>query len=756
MKRLLLAIAIGFGSYQAPAETNTSAMAGDWQSTNTWTLKRVPQTGDVVNIHHAVLMSQDADIGDSVSCLWSNNARLVYALKVKEGGSLTLGTNVTLTVRGHVLLNNTLFLQEGAALVFNSENSLETNTNNANYWLSMFSYNTNYAPRITARGSPANPCRLESRPPNRASLMSGELNGITSTNNGLITFLAYDCGIDAEHTVFKGLGSGIYFAWSFRPGAKGGYRLQDCVFDGCGRVVVNGAAAIKVPITSSFERVIWRHSQPRHPDFAVGGYYGILQTGGSTGQFSSCTLRQCDVDLNTLLFDLDGYTIEDCVFRGGAQNPGFTRVPPVFRRNLMRYAYEQNDNLKTPYGLVMEDCLILQDGTNWNPHFQQVVGGTGTAVVRRCLYWLSSTNVLSYDGDGPQLWGPSSTNREANELLIEQCIFMPNGRGPDDANSLSCNLTSGLMTSKHSRVTIRRNTAFSQGAALGETSPSVSGVVKYVKSNLFVGPTNFTGSKMNDYGQGQTNAVAAADADYNAGYRLRQGSCFIATNLTGKGYELLKLGGDLYIGRHDLDDVDPQFVDSSRTPRTWSLARGGDGTVTNACDLLAPTGTNTLQDLLDYLREGFRPQNPRLKRAGDPADSSPDIGAVDLAPDTDADGIPDDEEFGHPVYRIGIDDRTVDSDDDGASNADEFTAGTDPGEATSHFSIDTVPAGGSVHIRFQGVTGRLYGVSFTTNLLSQAWQVVSSGLEGANTQLVIEDAGTPDLQRYYRGHVIRQ
>jgi len=34
--------------------------------------------------------------------------------------------------------------------------------------------------------------------------------------------------------------------------------------------------------------------------------------------------------------------------------------------------------------------------------------------------------------------------------------------------------------------------------------------------------------------------------------------------------------------------------------------------------------------------------------------------------------------------------------------------------------------------------------------------VVSGGLEGANTMLVVEDSGRADEQRYYRGHVIRR
>ncbi len=755
MKYILLVLVVSAWCGAARGETNTSSAAGYWHSTNTWALKRVPQSGDVVNVHHSVIITQSVDVDDSVSCLWSNNARLVYALKIKEGGSLTVGTGVTLTVRGHLLLNNTLTLQEGSALVMNSEGSAEANTNNVNYWISIFTESASYYPRIIGRGTHSNPCRIESVPPNRASIMGGQFSSVAATNNGLISYTAYDAGLDAEHTTFKGLGSGIFFAWSYTPGIKGGYRLQDCTFDGCGRVVIRGASTLKVPVTTSFERVIWKNSIPRHPDYNTAGHYGILETGGSTGAFSSCRYIECDVDRNTLLYNLQGCTVEDCVFRGGAQNPSFITPPVSFRRNLMRYNENQNDNLKTPYGMIMEDCLIMQDCENYNPHFQQFILGTGTAVVRRCLYWLSATNFTGYDGDGPQLWGPSSGTRDSNELIIENCIFMPNGRGPDDWESLSGNLTSGTMTSKHSRLTIRRNTAFAQGVAIGETSPTVTGVNKYLKSNLFIGPTNFTGTKMNDYGHGETNPVAAADADYNAGYRLRQGSCFIATNQTGKGYDLIKLSGNLNIGQHDIDDVHPQFVDPWRNPRTWSLTRGGNGSVTNACDLLRPVGTNTMQDLLGYLREGFRPQNPRLKRAGDPADGSPDIGAVDLAADTDGDGIPDDHEFGHHAYQIGVDDRAVDSDNDRVFNADEYVAGTDATRATDFFAISATNGSAGSVISFASVSGHLYEVSYKTNLLATEWTRMDAVITGTNDRLSVVDPNPAEASRYYCGHVKR-
>ena len=620
----VLSLVTGMGN----AATIQSSTNGYWNAATTWSGGIVPQTGDLVVVKNSLTVTQNVDIGNSTMIRTNATASLI----VQSTGGLNVSTGITLTVRGHLELNATLALAPGATLSFNT--SAAADPAFAHYWMKIWPSGTNMG-RLVARGTATNPCRIESVPTNGASIISGYSLYEVSAYNGLINYSKVSNGgqIDAEHTIFDSLGDGMFPAWSYIPGSNGIYRLQDCVFNRCGRVLPNGAAYIAVSYTTTFERVCWKNSIPKDPNFLTNGISGILQTGSSTGLLSACRLVQCDVDLNTLLYDLNGYTVEDCIFRGGTYGLTYA-VPPVsFKRNLMRFDPSQSGWLTLRYGGTMEDCLIVHDyQTNDNPHMLIARYNTGPTAIRGCVFWFSSTNgVVTDGGDGVFLWNADSGTRDGNELLIEHCLFLPNGRGPDATRNLSCNLTSGVMLSTNSRVVVRCNTAYSEGVSLGETSPTQPGTVKYMKSNLFVGPTDNSGTKMHDAGHGLTNPVAAADADYNAGFRLKNGTDYIA-GVTGKGYDALKLSGDLAIGRHDLDDVDPQFIDPWRTPATWSLSLGGNGTMTDVMNRLRPSGTATLQDLLDYLREGFRPRNQLLRGAGDPANGSPDIGAVPLRP----------------------------------------------------------------------------------------------------------------------------
>ena len=66
---------------------------------------------------------------------------------------------------------------------------------------------------------------------------------------------------------------------------------------------------------------------------------------------------------------------------------------------------------------------------------------------------------------------------------------------------------------------------------------------------------------------------------------------------------------------------------------------------------------------------------------------------------------------------------TDDPDGDGRSNADEFTAATDPADPTSVFAARLAPAaGGGLHLQFQAMPGVAYTIQRATSLVAPDWQ----------------------------------
>jgi hypothetical protein len=121
-----------------------------------------------------------------------------------------------------------------------------------------------------------------------------------------------------------------------------------------------------------------------------------------------------------------------------------------------------------------------------------------------------------------------------------------------------------------------------------------------------------------------------------------------------------------------------------------------------------------------------------------------------ISPDTANIGIADDWQR---VYfgAVGIDPK-ADPDHDGMSNFAEFWAGTNPLDANSSFAIDvsSLLSGGQIRIRWQSVAGKVYGVQYSTDLVT--WNPLGSSIQGDGNPISVFD-GDPVAQgqrRFYR------
>ena len=120
--------------------------------------------------------------------------------------------------------------------------------------------------------------------------------------------------------------------------------------------------------------------------------------------------------------------------------------------------------------------------------------------------------------------------------------------------------------------------------------------------------------------------------------------------------------------------------------------------------------------------------NPRI------LNGTVDMGAYEfvpqaILPDEDGDGIPDEWENDHGLSASVSNAPTADSDGDGRPDVDEYVADTHPTNGASFFPMVVVtnpPAGAMVLVVNPTSTARVYGVRWTTNLLSipQLWTLV--------------------------------
>ncbi len=119
--------------------------------------------------------------------------------------------------------------------------------------------------------------------------------------------------------------------------------------------------------------------------------------------------------------------------------------------------------------------------------------------------------------------------------------------------------------------------------------------------------------------------------------------------------------------------------------------------------------------------------------------------------DQDRDSVPDIYEAPPSPMIVGLDDRRIDSDGDGMSNADEFHAGTDPSRADSRLRVAAAYfPGEGLHLTWHSVAGRNYRVEVSASLAT--WSVDTSAIRGTGDQIEYVANPVPGVpvSRYYR------
>ena len=119
--------------------------------------------------------------------------------------------------------------------------------------------------------------------------------------------------------------------------------------------------------------------------------------------------------------------------------------------------------------------------------------------------------------------------------------------------------------------------------------------------------------------------------------------------------------------------------------------------------------------------------------------------------DFDGDGLPDAWELANGTDRL-VPDASADPDQDGATNFQEFLAGTDPQSAQSYLKIEaSIASAGAVRLQFNALANRSYTVLYKTSLDAPAWlKLQDIPATTDDRTITIDDVPASPASRFYR------
>ena len=414
----------------------TSAAAGLWSATGTWTGGTVPGNGDTVTLNHTVTVDDARIVGTSPATGGAD------ALTIGTAGKLILASGGTLQCRGPVQINNTssfalrtpVEVQAGGTFEFDA--SQATDPTNQTYVCDFGNNHFGYL-RLLATGTAGSHAVIRSN--------SGGGNGYFSANGMLDTLY-----INATYCDFTRIGdaTNAFANPSLRNNSEAENRLLNCILDACGQLTLG--------VVAEAANLEWANSTWKNTvaTYCIAGTAGQgAKAGGATRSLKGCVF---DKRVNTYAFrdmTIGGSTTADeCIFDGGlesAATSAWASMDGVFIR-------EPTGQLVVApsQGAGLSNAYLLNDYGGIDPHFIGPLVNSGTASATFDTHVWETSGSNGGAGNGFLTVSPSA----AWTLTLRRILVLP-----DDGGNASSNLVHHYSTTTNCTVDVQFCTAHAQG-----------------------------------------------------------------------------------------------------------------------------------------------------------------------------------------------------------------------------------------------------------------------------------------------------
>lgn len=423
-----------------------------------------------------------------------------------------------------------------------------------------------------------------------------------------------------------------------------------------------------------------------------------------------------------------------------------TLVSCVLRTNLAGY-YDTGGSIQDggggAYAATLINCLISSNST----------GGAGGGVA----FSLLTNSILEYNSSWGRFCGGAYNSTLVNCTVVSNTASTYGG---------------GAANSILDRCQLINNSADILGGGAFGCTLSNCFVAKNYSSSGGGGDQSVFYNCVLATNSATSGGGASSSSLYNClltGNSAQQGggsSTCDLRNCTLVGNSATQYGGGMVNGRYWNCIV---YYNTAPVSSNYYTATGTNPTFTNCCTMPLPVGGKsnfiTAPSFVDKASGNFRLQtNSPCINAGNSsyvinvtdldgrariAEASVDLGAYEYQPGINGAFIHWLEESGLPSDGSAD---YFDPDGDSLNNWEEWRCGTDPLSATSVLKLLPPVSAASNSVVWQSVTGTVYFVQCSTNLLSSpAYSIIGSNIAGQSGTTIFVDTSTSNTAtRFYR------